>query len=44
MAEIQTAADGSFDLDITESGVDTFYMVVQLASGAQIISAAITFA
>jgi len=41
---VQTEADGSFDIDIEESGTDTFYLVVELPGGKQVVSEAITFA
>lgn len=40
----QSEADGTFDFDIEESGVATWYLVVQLPDGKQIVSDAITFA
>jgi len=43
MLLVQTEATGKFDLDITESGTDTFYMVVILPNGRQIVSDAISF-
>jgi hypothetical protein len=43
-AWVQTEADGTFDLDITESAGATWYMVVQLPDGKQVVSGAITFA
>jgi hypothetical protein len=41
---VQTEATGAFDIDITESGADTWYLVVQLPDGNQVVSGAITFA
>lgn len=41
---IQAEAGGSFDLDITETGADTWYLVVVLPDGTQVVSDAITFA
>ena len=41
---IQSEADGTFDLDITEAGTATWYAVVQLPDGKQVVSTAITFA
>jgi len=41
---LQTEDDGAIDLDIDESGVDTWFLVVVLPSGLQVVSAAITFA
>lgn len=41
---IQSEADGDFDLDITEVGADTWYLVVVLPDGSQVVSSAITFA
>jgi hypothetical protein len=43
-AWVQTEADGTFDLDITEAAGATWYMVVQLPDGKQVVSGAITFA
>ncbi|MBZ0287842.1 MAG: hypothetical protein K8I30_09530, partial [Anaerolineae bacterium] len=37
-------ADGDIDLDITESGADTWYLIVALPNGKLAASAAITFA
>lgn len=42
--QLQSEADGSIDLDITETSTDTWYLVVVLANGVQIVSDAITFA
>lgn len=37
-------ADGDIDLDLTDSGTPTFYLVVLLPSGERVVSDAITFA
>ncbi len=43
--ELQSEADGDIDLDIEDAtGTPTFYLVVVLPSGLQVVSAAITFA
>lgn len=42
--KIITEADGDFDIDLTESGVATWYLVVVLPTGALVVSGAITFA
>jgi hypothetical protein len=42
--ELLTDADGAVDLDLTESGVDTWYLNVRLPGGAIVSSGAITFA
>ena len=41
---LQSEADGDIDIDITETGVDTWYLVVVLPNGKQVVSSAITFA
>lgn len=42
---IQTNSSGAFDLDITDvTGTPTWYLVVILPNGQQVISSAITFA
>jgi hypothetical protein len=41
---LQSEADGDIDIDITESGTDTWYLVVVLPSGKHVVSGAITFA
>ncbi len=41
---LQSEADGDIDLDITETSVDTWFLVIVLPSGLQVVSAAITFA
>lgn len=41
---VTSNADGVFDLDITENGTDTWYLVVVLPDGSLAISDAITFA
>lgn len=37
-------SDGDFDIDITEAGADTWYLVLVLSDGTLAISGAITFA
>jgi hypothetical protein len=37
-------ADGDIDINITESGTDTFYLIVVLPDGSLVASGAITFA
>jgi len=41
---LQSESDGDIDLDITETGADTWYLVVVLPDGTQVVSDAITFA
>lgn len=41
---LQSEADGDIDLTITETGGDTWYLVVVLPNGSQVVSDAITFA
>jgi len=41
---IVTEADGDFDIDITETGAGTWYLVIVNALGQLVISDAITFA
>lgn len=41
---LQSEADGDIDLDIGETGADTFYLVVILPGGSIKVSDAITFA
>lgn len=41
---LQSEADGDIDLDITEVGVDTWYLVLVLPDGRKAVSGAITFA
>lgn len=41
---VQTEADGTFDLTLTEAAGATWYMVVVLPNGKQAVSGAITFA
>ena len=41
---VESAATGLFDLDVTETGTDTFYLVVVLPNGKTVVSGAITFA
>lgn len=41
---LQSEADGDIDIDITETGADTWYLVVVLPDGSHIVSSAITFA
>lgn len=42
--KLVSESDGDIDLDIGESAADTFYLVVVLPNGQQVISDAITFA
>lgn len=42
--QLQSETDGDIDLDITETGTDTWYLVVVLPDGRQVVSSAITFA
>lgn len=42
--QLVSEADGDIDLNITESGADTWYLVVVLPTGQLVISGAITFA
>lgn len=37
-------ADGDLDIAVTESGTDTFYLVVLLPTGQYVVSGALTFA
>lgn len=41
---LQSEADGDIDLDITETGADTWYLVIVLPDGTSVVSDAITFA
>jgi len=41
---LQSESDGDIDLDITETGADTWYLVIVLPDGTQVVSDAITFA
>lgn len=41
---LQSSAAGVIDLVITETGADTWYLVLVLPDGRQIVSGAITFA
>ncbi|MBN50037.1 MAG: hypothetical protein CMN85_10885 [Spongiibacteraceae bacterium] len=41
---LQSEADGDIDINITETGADTWYLVVILPSGVKVVSDAITFA
>lgn len=41
---LQSEADGDIDLTITETGADTWYLVVVLPNGSQVVSDEITFA
>lgn len=43
-AWLVSEADGDIDVDITESGTDTFYLIVVLPNGKLVASGAITFA
>ena len=40
---LQSETDGDIDLTITETGADTWYLVVVLPNGTQVVSDAITF-
>lgn len=42
--QVQTEATGAFDLDIGEAAAGTWYLVVVLPNGKQVVSGAITFA
>lgn len=42
--QLVSEVDGDIDLDITETGADTWYLVVVLPSGELKVSGAITFA
>ena len=42
--DIVSEADGNIDLDITEVGVDTWFLIVVLPDGSLVVSTAITFA
>lgn len=42
--QLISEADGDIDLDIGESGADTWYLVIVLPSGDLVVSGAITFA
>lgn len=41
---LQSEADGDIDVNIVEAAADTWYMVLIMPDGRQIVSAAITFA
>lgn len=41
---LQSESDGDIDLTITETGIDTWYLVIVLPDGSQTVSGAITFA
>ena len=41
---LQSESDGDIDIDITETGADTWYLVVVLPDGTSTVSDAITFA
>lgn len=41
---LQSETDGDIDLTITETGADTWYLVVILPDGTKVVSDAITFA
>lgn len=43
-AVLVSEADGDIDVNITESGTDTWYLIVVLPNGKLVASAAITFA
>lgn len=40
----QSEADGDLDIDIGETGADTFYLVLIMPDGRRVVSNAITFA
>jgi len=42
-ATLRTNVAGLVDVTITETGVDTFYVVVILPDGTQVVSSAVTF-
>lgn len=42
--KVSSESDGDIDLDITDTGTPTFYLVVVLPNGEKVISGAITFA
>ena len=42
--QLVSEADGDIDLDITESGIDTWYLILVMPNGKLLASAAITFA
>jgi len=42
--QLTSEADGDIDIDITESGTDTFYLILVMPNGKLIASGAITFA
>lgn len=44
MWTLNSEADGDIDLDLTEVGTPTFYLVVVLPTGGKVVSDAITFA
>lgn len=41
---LESETDGDIDLDITDTGTPTFYLVVILPGGGKVVSGAITFA
>lgn len=41
---LTSEADGDIDVDVTESGTDTFYLVIKLPTGRLIVSSALVFA
>ena len=41
---VVSEADGDIDINITEAGVDTWYLVLVMPDGSLIVSGAITFA
>lgn len=43
-AQLVSEADGDIDINITESGADTWYLILVLPNGLLVASAAITFA
>lgn len=43
-AIVQSEADGDIDINVTESGTDTFYVAVLLPTGRLVVSGALSFA
>ena len=41
---VRSETDGDIDIDVTETGTDTFYPVLRLPTGRVIVGAAMTFA
>lgn len=42
--QLTSEVDGDLDIDITESGIDTWYLIVRMPDGSLLASTAITFA